>query len=385
MRRLIAVTVLVIVIGAVLVSSDVSPSTAANTSAFEQTLSGTFAGSVVYMRVGKTAPQAGRLDPGDRVLVIGRNGDGAWLRIKSPLGNGYVPAGAVKLRGDVKRLPVVSDSLPVSTLPPQQPVSDTQQFPVLPTISPYAREIYQRGLKAGNRPDVFSKVGDCMTADLDLFLGRFGTNSYRLGKYTNLQPLINYYRKTEPRPGTRNSFLAQGLATHTGFNASSVEDPTWANPRYCARGETPLACEYRLSKPSVAVIMFGTNDITVMKPAEFDFYLRLVVFDTIDRGIIPLLSTFPGDPYREQETHRFNQIIFQVARDYDVPVMNLWAALQPLPYHGRNPRSMYLSRALYTRVSFFTDSELRWGYTLRNLLTLESMDRVWREVILKAS
>jgi len=224
-------------------------------------------------------------------------------------------------------------------------------------------------------------VGDCMSADVTLFLGKFGTDHYRLEQYGSLQDIVNYYRQLSPRKGIDNSFVAPSLATYTGLNAAAVEDSTWSDPSYCASNESPLGCEYRLSKPAVAIIMFGTNDITVLNPKEFDYYLRLVVHDTIDRGIIPLLSTFPGDPYHEKQTYQFNQAIVQIARDYDIPVINLWLALQALPNQGLNYQSSYLSRTFQTQVSYFTKRDLEYGYTLRNLLTLQALDLIWRNVL----
>jgi hypothetical protein len=330
------------------------------------------------------ADSAGTLFPGDRLLVEGRNDDGSWLRVHTYLGYGYIPASALEIQGDVQRLPVVEGNLPATILPDPVAPNDPVKYPILPEITDYTREIYQRGLKQGNRPQVFSKVGDCMTADLNLFLGRFGTDKYNLREYTYLQDVIDFYSQLAPREGIPNSFRLQSFATETGFNASSVVDPTWLPGKVCARGDTPLSCEYRLSKPSIAIIMFGTNDIQTLSPVEFDFFLRLVTFDSIDHGVIPLLSTFPGYPGREDRSHLINQIIVQVARDYDVPLLNLWLVLQPLPDHGRNPKSMYLSWNPQRLTSDFSESNLKYGHTTRNLVTLQALDRLWKEIIQKS-
>jgi hypothetical protein len=65
-------------------------------------------------------------------------------------------------------------------------------------------------------------------------------------------------------------------------------------------------------------------------------------------------------------------------------VLNLWLALQPLPDHGRNPKSMYLSWVPNHLTSDFTDSNLKYGHTMRNLVTLEALDVLWKEVIQKS-
>ena len=91
--------------------------------------------------------------------------------------------------------------------------------------------------------------------------------------------------------------------------------------------------------------------------------------------------TFPGNPHQLEKSHQINQIIFQVARDYDVPVANLWLALQSLPNGGLNLGSMYLSRLNSTRVSYFTPDNLLYGYTLRNLVTLKALDILWHGIV----
>lgn len=318
---------------------------------------------------------------GRRVIVDGRDKDNQWLHVQSEQGIGYVAASAVKLTGDMNDLPIVDGNLPQIALPESIPVDDPAQYPIMPQIPEFTHELYRRGLAMGNRRDVFAKAGDCMTADNHLFLGQFGEGQYNLGAYGSLKEVIDYYSRVPVTNWLGNSLVAHSQAAITGFNVITVEDPTFADPAPCNNGETPLSCEYRLVRPSLAIIMFGTNDVMDLNAAQFDFYLRLVVMDTIKSGVIPLLSTFPGIPGVSPKSDQFNQIIFQVARDYQVPVMNLWLALQPLPGHGRNPDSVYLSRLDDTNVSSFEQDNLRYGYTLRNLLTLQALDIVWREVI----
>jgi hypothetical protein len=321
------------------------------------------------------------LGRGQRLIVDGRDQDNQWLHVQSELGAGYVVSSAVKLTGDVNQLPIVDSNLPQIALPDSTPVDDPSQYPIMPQVPAFTHELYRRGLAMGNRRDVFAKAGDCMTADNQLFLGKFGEGQYNLGAYGSLKDVIDYYSRVPVTNWQGNSLVAHSQAAITGFNVITVEDPTFADPAPCNNGETPLSCEYRLVHPSVAIIMFGTNDVIDLNASQFNFYLRLVVLDTVKAGVIPLLSTFPGVPGVSPKSNQFNQIIFQVARDYQVPVMNLWLALQPLPGHGRNPDSVYLSRLNDTNVSSFEQDNLRYGYTLRNLVTLQSLDIIWRGVI----
>ncbi len=360
-----------------------TPSYAASTSIFDHIAAGTITavhGIDVTQTADKTAHVLGNLLPSERILVIGRVGNG-WLRIRSRFGVGYIPASAVQLEDHADSLPLVAGNLPAPTLPAAIPVDDLSKYPVLPTVTDYSRQIYETGIRMGNNPGVFSKIGDCMTADNELFLGKFGMDRYNLGNYRYLQPVIDYYSKVPLYGKQQNSWVAHSVAAYKGFNAGSVEDSTWADPTYCSADDTPLSCEYNLAKPGVALIMFGTSDVVNLTLVEFDFYLRLVIHDTIAHGVVPLMSTFPGDPYYKEKTLQINQIILQVAHEYNVPSLNLWGALQPLPGHGRNAGSMYLSRLLDTDVANFNQTNLQYGYTLRNLLTIQALDILWRDLI----
>lgn len=328
-----------------------------------------------------SAKALGQLQKGDRVIATGRNQAGSWLVVDSQYGYGYVPTTSLDLKGDLRRLAVVPGNVPNVVLPDDSPTDDPATYPVLPVVSAFTQQIYERGWRMGNRSEVFTKVGDCMTADALMFLGEIGDDHYDLGAYASLQGVIDYYSRVSPRKGAKNSFVAPSAASFTGFNVSSVEDPEWLPPGICPEGVTPLACEYEAVKPGIAIIMFGTNDMTTLTPAQYDFYLRMVVIDTIDHGVIPLLSTFPGDPWQPKKANRLNQIVFQIAHDFDIPVMNLWLAIQPLPNTGLRPGSNYLSWVTGIQVAHFQDKPLQYGYTMRNLITLLSLDILWKQVI----
>jgi hypothetical protein len=336
-------------------------------------------GSFLFASVDSTETTGIAAEPYEYAFAYGIARDWAFVQTKD--GWGYVPLSALDTF-DTSQLPEIPSDLPAPPLPDAVSVIDTDVYPILPTITDYTHTIYERGLALGNRPDVFSKVGDCMSAEHHLFLGIFGAERarYDLGQHGDLADVIQFYSRTSPREGEPNSFAANSLATANGYTVASVIDPLWLMSGMCPDGTSPLMCEYRLSRPSVAVIMFGSNDIAALEPKHFDFFLRVVVHQTIEQGIIPLLSTFPGSTRSEERTHQFNQIIVQVARDYDVPMMNLWAALQPLPGVGRDG-SVYLSKYSYESVGNFTEDGLQYGYNMRNLLVLRSLDMLWREVI----
>ncbi|MCK4978360.1 MAG: hypothetical protein KAS36_15600, partial [Anaerolineales bacterium] len=123
----------------------------------------------------------------------------------------------------------------------------------MPEISDRVVEIYRRGLEFGNNPRAFSKIGDCGSTPA-WFLGNFDRNSkyYSLGEHQYLEPIIQEFQ---------GSYERTSLAAKSGFNASSIFAPIWANRDFCQPSESPLACEFRIHQPMFAFITLGTNDI----------------------------------------------------------------------------------------------------------------------------
>src|SRR5579859_2256660 len=256
---------------------------------------------------------------------------------------------------------------------------ELDDYPVVPTISANARAIYAAGLARGNRARVFSKLGDCMTEN-PFFLVTFSQHQYNLGKYADLQSVLDYYRGVPARSGQgwdKDSFATVGLAAASGFNVAAPLDSTWADPKWCQGGESPAACEYRVASPSVALIMFGTNDVGYTDAASYDYFLRTLIDQTINSGVLPLLSTFPTRPENPGKSLLLNQIVVRVAQDYDIPLINLNRALEPLPNHGVNPAdTIHLSVPPDGRVDLFIPDDLQYGFTVRNLVTLQALQAV---------
>ncbi|MCX6019441.1 MAG: SGNH/GDSL hydrolase family protein [Chloroflexi bacterium] len=263
---------------------------------------------------------------------------------------------------------------------------DVHALPIIPEISAATRanirDTFARGRAAGLDAGVFSKLGDCMTENAH-FLAPFGDGDFDLASHASLAPIVTRFSKTPARSGknwSQNSFSTPSLAAAGGFNVAAPLDPTWSNPEWCSNSESPLQCEFRVAHPSVVVLMFGTNDIAATSPADFDYYLRTLVHDSLDAGVVPLLSTFPQRPEDPKKTLLLNRIVIAVAREYQAPVMNLFGALEALPGRGVDPNdTIHLSVPPDGRTDILDDAHLRFGFTMRNLVTLQALNAVVAE------
>lgn len=251
---------------------------------------------------------------------------------------------------------------------------DLNDYPVIPAIPPHIQAIFAHGQQLGRAAQVVSKVGDCNSTDW-FFLHPFGEGQYTLGAdYAYLQTAIDFYGE---------SLATRTYAAHNGLNAVSALDPLWADPAACEAGETPLVCEYRVHNAAVALIMFGTNDVQVLTPEQFDHHLRRIVQITREQGVIPVLSTFPRHYEEPQRSILFNQIVVRVALDFNIPLINLWAALEPLPAHGIDDDGYHLNGPITGAGDFTSAANLDTGYPRRNLVTLQTLDLL-RSAILDA-
>ena len=267
--------------------------------------------------------------------------------------------------------PALSRTSTSTAPPPAQPTptfssKSWRELPVIPLqISEQMRLVYERGLASGNNPQAFSKVGDCQTG-LPMFLGDLDKERYNLGEYTYLQPVIDYFA---------GSFGRSSRAVKDGLTASAVNVALWNDWRDCDVNETPLACEYRLQKPSFAIISLGTNDANGFVP--FEETLRKVIDATLAQGIVPILATKADNA---EGDHSINITIARLAYEYQIPVWNFWLAVQDLPLQGlRSPEHLTYGEYVLP-VDFSSPDVLQYAFNVRNLTALQVLDVVWRSV-----
>ena len=239
-----------------------------------------------------------------------------------------------------------------------------KSVPVLPTgVSQRICMVYKLGQMQGNNPKAFSKVGDCQS-ELPNFFGYIDDGKYNLGQYTYLQPVIDYFA---------GSFSRTSRATKNGLTASAVMVPLWNTWKDCGVNETPLDCEYRIWKPSIAIISLGTNDANGLVP--FETTLRRVINSTLGHGIIPILATKADNA---EGDNSINATIVRLAYEYEIPVWNFWLAVQPLPQHGlRSPEHLTFDEYGYP-TDFSKPDSLNYAFNVRNLTALQALNIVWQ-------
>jgi hypothetical protein len=263
-------------------------------------------------------------------------------------------------------LPATDTLAPTETFTPKPslPADAWEQMPAVPTgISDSMRTVYQKGLALGNDPTHFSIIGDCQNVS-SYFLSVYDKpGEFSLGdQYAYLQPTIDYYK---------GSFSRQSLAVKGGFNVAAILSPLRADPKACNQGESPLDCELRTWRPSVVFVSMETW--WSEKPAqEYDKYMRRVIERILETGAVPIIATkadnLEGD-------NAINATIVQIAYDYDLPLWNFWAAVQPLPNHGLSPDHFHLTFAR----NFFDDPvRMKSAWPWRNLTALQTLDVVHR-------
>jgi hypothetical protein len=241
-----------------------------------------------------------------------------------------------------------------------------QSMPVVPAAGENARRIYRDGLGFGNDPHAFSILGDCLSLPNN-FLGNFGRGPghYDLGEYAYLQGVIDWFE---------DSYTRQSISLGNGFNTAAVLSPLRADPKQCEKEESPMACEYRIHRPVLALIALGTDDNTVA-PEVYEARMREIVEYTISQGIVPILATKADN---REGNYAFNRIIAALAYEYGIPMWNFWAAAQPLPNHGLADNRGHLTWA--DPDDFSTAFSRKRAVPVHSLTALQTLDSVWRGV-----
>jgi GDSL-like Lipase/Acylhydrolase family len=285
--------------------------------------------------------------------------------------------------------------------------ADWKSAPIVPKLdaatSKQTLATLRRGRALGNRPDVLAKVGDSITQS-PAFLDPLGCGQSRLGRYRGLRATVRLFaarslpgRSQECR--TVNSFSRDSAAALLRTTSWWPLDPTGAEDPACRVRESPLVCEIRLDRPAFAVILTGTNDISVGVGLggdpipDFLTNMRAIVRASRQLAVVPILNTLPprtDSAQFEAATESLNEQLVDLAHELHTPLINLWRALAPLPgqglWDGLHPSvsgwpgcSQPCNPSRCAPKCFaanFTPAGLAYGTDTRNLITLLTLRRL---------
>jgi hypothetical protein len=106
--------------------------------------------------------------------------------------------------------------------------------------------------------------------------------------------------------------------------------------------------------------------------------MRKIIEISLDYGVIPVLTTFPIWPDGDVNTQNrfdFNNILVNLSREYDVPLMNFWRAAQAVEHSGVGVDHVHITER-GDNWTAFNSEENRWGMTMWNLAALQTWDQI---------
>ena len=256
------------------------------------------------------------------VRVGGRDGSGEWLQV---VGTGWVPAGVGTLSGKIINLPVVG----AVNRPASASVAGVSAPTVLPdwipSITPGMKAKFRQIARNGLDPRFFTVVGDCNSEGYR-YLHPLALGHIDFSEHGYLAGVLETYK---------SSFYRNSVAVSGGFNTASVLDPLWAHPGYCEPGETPFACELRVSKAGVVFILLGTGDQFTWQTAEANY--REMIEHALETGAVPVMVTKADRLESEEggaEVDYLNDLIRRLALEYDVPLFDMNVGTRVLENRG---------------------------------------------------
>lgn len=254
-----------------------------------------------------------------------------------------------------------------------------------PDVGPLGRVVYAEGrahspltadvaeglralaARAAADEHVFSKVGDSITVSTS-FLHCFAGSRVDLAGRTRLQASIDWFAAGDA--GGTPPFTRTSLAATVGWSASAA----------LAGAPSPLDAEIAAVSPRYASVMFGTNDAGFRTPFAYAANMLDITDRLLAAGAIPVLSTIPprdDSASADANTWIFDLLVRGIAQGRGVPLVDLHAAMLPLPGHGLAGDGVHPSTSS-AGACVFTAAALEEGYNVRNLLVIEALDRARR-------
>ena len=295
--------------------------------------------------------------------IVSNDSTGAMVTAESPTATSPTP----------RSVPQSATTLSRSTTPSRPGDAIAAAVPHIDAaLKARLREIYRFGAAHGLRPDVFAKVGDSITESAS-FLQDIGHGWFDLAGQSDLQPIVDYFHHRTIDSESNDSFAHGSAVAVAGWTSGDALEHD---------GATPLVMELEALHPAFAIVMYGSNDIDRASPESLGTNLTRIVDECLRRGVIPILSTIPDRRDTAVAAARvpaFNRAIVAVARARSIPLMDLHAALAPLPTQGISEDGVHPNVWVHDnspQAAHFNPEALRFGYNVRNLLALRTLAKV---------
>ncbi len=243
-----------------------------------------------------------------------------------------------------------------TTLTATSESNEWMTLPVQPEPGTNLRAIYEKGLALGNDPNAFSIFGDCQ-AEPQEFLGVYDTDALLV---ESLSPQLQ-----ETVANFAGSFERESSTAQDGTTPGALLWDQWHRGEYgCQFGETPADCELRINRPSFVIIQIGSHF-----ESRNTEYLRRVINQLLENGVIPILATKADN--REKD-NRINRDMALLSDEFNLPLWNFWASLSDLPNRGLFTRK---DRPLQGDI-YLTDE----AKVIHRETGLDALNIVWRAV-----
>ena len=252
--------------------------------------------------------------------------------------------------------PTSTPTMESTTLTATSESNEWMTLPVQPESGTNLRAIYQKGLALGNDPNAFSIFGDCQ-AEPQEFLGVYDTDLVLVESLSpELQETVAHFA---------GSFERESPTAQDGTTPGALLWDQWHRGEYgCQFGETPVDCELRIHRPSFVIIQIGSHF-----ESRNTEYLRRVINQLLEQGVIPILATKADN--REKD-NRINRDMALLSAEFNLPLWNFWASLSDLPNRGLFTRK---DRPLQGDI-YLTDE----AKVIHRETGLDALNIVWRAV-----